>query len=899
MKTLYILDGTYYIFRAFYAIRNMNNADGMPTNGLFAFTGMLLNLIRDRRPDYLVITFDPHGDTFRNEMFAAYKANRSEPPEDLVPQFPWFRRIVEALRIPIVEVPGFEADDAIATICRHPQRGDMPVVILTGDKDLSQLVDQRTTLEDSMRDKRVDVAAVLERFQVAPALVPDVLGLAGDTSDNIPGVPGIGEKTAGQLIAQFGSLEELLARTAEVKGDKKRQSLVEFADQARLCKVLATVRDDVPMEWDLTRFELESPDFPAFDQICDQLGFNRFRSQLREVFPEPVSEVVMSTAADNEYITIREMASLQQVVASIREAGRCSFDLETTSLDPMDATIVGFSFAWRPHHAVYIPVAHVVDLFSSVQLSMAQVLPVVRQILEDPGVVKVAQNGKYDLSILEGQGVRVQGFTFDTMLAAYLLDPNKRRYGMDALSEEFLGHRTIRFEEVAGTGKDQRRFDEVSIEDATQYAAEDADVTLRLADALQTQLEPTPRLLSLLSEVEVPLSQVLCTMERTGFKVDPAVLSELSVEFTERLQALEQEIYALAGGEFAINSPKQLGTVLFEKLQLPVQRRTKTGPSTDQEVLEKLAALHPLPEKLIAWRELAKLLSTYVDSLPKLIRPDTGRVHTSFNQAVAATGRLSSSNPNLQNIPIRSFEGRRIRAAFITDPGWTLIGGDYSQIELRVLAHLSDEPSWIEAFVGGQDIHRRTASEVFGVPLESVTSQQRGAAKTINFGIIYGMGPQRLAADLGIPREQARDYIDTYFARVSRVRAYFDEQIQRARDLGYAETIIGRRRPIPELQQGKGRDAAFGERLAMNTPIQGSAADLIKIAMVRMQQRLVDAGLRTRMLLQVHDELLFEAPTEEVEAAIPVIRDTMEHVWDLRVPLVVDLHHGASWAALK
>jgi DNA polymerase-1 len=904
VKTLYILDGSYYIFRAFYAIRNMSNSDGMPTNGLFAFTGMLLNLIRDRSPDYLVVTFDPSGDTFRNELFPAYKANRSEAPEDLIPQFPWFRRIVESLNIPIVEVPGFEADDAIATLCRHASRGELPIVVLTGDKDLYQLVDERTTLEDSMRDKRVDIAAVIERFQVGPEGVADVLGLAGDTSDNIPGVPGIGEKTAGQLIAEFGSVENLLANIDKVSGAKRKQNLAEFADQARLSKVLATVRDDVPLDFNMEKFRLDPPDFVAFEELCTKFGFNRYRTTIREIFSEANAEVEaaaqaeLSNADEYNYRAVITSEELDSAIAAIRAAGRCSFDLETTSLDQMEAAIVGFSFSWKAGDAVYIPVGHTADLFSTPQLGIDDVLARLKPLLEDPAIQKVAQHGKYDISILARYGVVVQGFNFDTMLAAYLLDPNKRRYGMDALAEEFLKHKTITFEEVAGKGKEQKTFDQVSVEDATTYAAEDADITLRLADVLEAELKDTP-LLALLRDVEVPLTRVLSGMERAGIRVDTNALNVLSVEFTSRLAELEKEIYKLAGDEFTINSPKQLGYILFEKLQLPVQRRTKTGPSTDQSVLEKLAPMHPLPATIIAWRELAKLLSTYVDALPLLVRPDTGRVHTSFNQAVAATGRLSSSNPNLQNIPIRSMEGRRIRSAFVPEPGWVLIGGDYSQIELRVLAHLSDEPSWIEAFNEGQDIHRRTASEIFGTPLADVTSEQRAAAKTINFGIIYGMGAQSLAASLGISVKEAKEYIENYFARVSRVKGYFDEQIDRARELGYAETIIGRRRPIPELRLAKGRDSAFGERLAMNTPIQGSAADLIKVAMVNMDKALTDGAFKTRMLVQVHDELLFEAPPEEVATVMPVIRTTMEQVWELKVPLLVELNDGPSWAELK
>ena len=894
---LYILDGTYYVFRAFHAIRGMNNSSGMPTNGLFAFTSMLLNVIRDKRPDFLVVAFDPSGPTFRHERYPAYKANRSEPPEDLVPQFPWFPRIVRSLNIPVVSVPGFEADDAIATLCRHGSRTGMDVVVLTGDKDLCQLVDEHTTLYDSMRDKTVDIAAVVERFQVLPALVPDVLGLAGDTSDNIPGVPGIGEKTAGQLIAEFGSLEQLLANLGNVSGTRRRENLVTYAEQALLSRELATVCDSVPVTFDLEAFRLSPPDFPAFDALCTELEFQRFRNQLRELFPESSRQVALSTASEFDYQTISSVAGLQAVIDELRQAGAFAVDLETTSVEPLDAEIVGIALAWRAGAAVYVPVAHRADLFTP-QIPRDVALQMLKPLLEDSAIAKTAQHAKYETAVFARAGIQLSGVTMDTMLAAYLLDPNKRRYGLDSLAQEYLGHRTIGFEDVAGSGKDQKSFDQVSIDEATQYAAEDADVTLRLGALFDAALEKSA-MRSLLTDVEIPLTQVLATMETTGIRVDLPYLAGLSAEFQERIQRAEQDVYDAAGTTFTIHSPKQLAGVLFEKLQLPVIKKTKTGPSTDQEVLDQLADLHPLPRLIIRYRELSKLLSTYVDALPKLVRADTGRVHTSFNQAVAATGRLSSSNPNLQNIPIRTVEGRRIRHAFVPQDGWYLLGGDYSQIELRVLAHLSGEPTWLDAFQKGEDIHRRTASEVFGVAVSDVTSQQRGAAKTINFGIIYGMGANRLAAELGIPREVARAYIEQYFQRVSGVRTWFDAQIEAARRLGYAETITGRRRPVPELQAGQARNVALGERLAQNTPIQGSAADLIKIAMVNIARRLRSERLQTRMLLQVHDELVFEVPPDELGLASELIRHEMQNVWQLRVPLTVDLAHGRNWAELK
>ncbi len=895
--TLYILDGSYYVFRAFYAIRNMSNSKGFPTNGLFAFTNMLLNLVRDVGPTYLVVAFDPPGDVFRNELYADYKANREAPPEELVPQFPVFRRIVEALNIPVVEVPGFEADDAIGTLVRHSDRAGIHTTVLTGDKDLYQLVDDDTVLYDSMRDKRVGIPQVLERFQVPPSAVPDVLGLAGDTSDNIPGVPGIGEKTAGKLIAEFGSLEVLLENIDRVSGAKRKENLATYADQARLSKTLATIRCDVPLTFDLDAFRLGAPDFAAFDALCAELEFGRFPGQLRELFAEASAEQALTSAAEFDYRAIFDLDDLDACLAEARRAPALSFDLETTSVDPLDAEIVGFALAWKEGAGVYVPVAHS-DLTAPRQLERSVVLERLRPLLEDPAVAKVGQHTKYEIAVLARAGVTARGFALDTMLAAYLIDPNRRRYNLDVLAQEYLGHANITYSDVAGSGRDQKRFDEVPIETATPYAAEDADVTLRLAHRLG-ELLGDGALRRVHDEVEVPLTHVLARMETTGVRLDTGLLRRLHDEFGQRIEALTEAVYDAAGHEFTINSPKQLGVILFEELGLPVQKRTKTGPSTDQSVLETLAEMHALPRLILEHRQLSKLVSTYVDALPRLVRRDTGRVHTSYHQAVAATGRLSSADPNLQNIPIRSVEGRRIREAFVPEQGWVLFGGDYSQIELRVLAHMSAEPVLIDAFAQGEDIHRRTAAEIFEVPRDEVTSEQRAAAKTINFGVIYGMGAQRLARDLGIAQADARDYIARYFERIGSVKAFFDGLVQSAVELGYAETMIGRRRPIPELTAKNGGAVALGERLAINTPIQGTAADLIKMAMIRIDRALTERGLRTRMLLQVHDELVFEAPPEELDEAMALVRDEMEHVVKLAVPLKVDMASGATWAELK
>ena len=822
LPTLYVLDGSYYVFRAFHAIQHLSNSQGMPTNGLFAFTNMLLNVIRDERPRYLAVAFDPKGETFRNEIYSEYKANREAPPEELVVQMPYFREIVKALRIPVLEVPGLEADDMIGSLAASPLRAGMEMTILSGDKDLCQLLDESTTMVDSMRGKRMGVAEVRERFGVGPEGVADVLALAGDTSDNIPGVPGIGEKTAGKLIAEFGSIDNLLANIDRVSGAKRKENLRANVEQIRLARRLTEIRTDVELGVDLDDLELCPPDFEAFERLCQVFEFNRFPAMLRGLFPDASRERALAATEELDYRTVWTLDELDAVLDEARRAGRLAFDLETTSLDPLDAEIVGVALCSAPLQAWYVPVGHRV-LSERRQLSLDAVLERLRPVLEDASIELVLQNACYELRVMERYGVQLANVGMDTMLAAYLLDPNRRRYNLDALALEHLDHTTIAFGDVAGTGKDQVTFDLVGIEEATRYAAEDADVTLRLADAFAPGLGEG-RLRAVLTDVEIPLARVIARMEQTGVRVDTGFLGELSREFRGRLAGIERAIYEAAGTTFSIQSPVQLREILFEQLKLRVIKRTKSGPSTDQSVLEELRGDHPLPGLILDYRHLAKLASTYVESLPGLVHPRTGRVHTSYHQAVAATGRLSSSNPNLQNIPVRSEDGRRIRQAFVPEDGWLLLGGDYSQIELRILAHMSADPVLVRAFEAGEDIHRRTAAEVFGVEPIEVTSEQRSAAKAINFGLIYGMGANRLADELGITRGQAREYIERYFERLARVKPFFDGLISSARERGYAETVIGRRRPIPELRSSRPADVAQGERLAMNTPIQGSAA---------------------------------------------------------------------------
>lgn len=913
-ETLYILDGSYYIFRAFYALRSLSNSKGMPTNGLYAFTRMLLNVIRDQRPEHLIVTFDPPGKTFRHEMYEAYKANRESPPDELRAQMPHFRRIVKALNIPVIEVPGFEADDVIGTIVRSKTREGVQVTVLTGDKDLYQLVDAQTTLVDSMRDKHVGVDEVIERFQVGPEGVAAVLALAGDSSDNVPGVPGIGEKTAGKLIKEFGTVENLLANIPAVSGKKRKENLTNFADQARLSLDLVTIKTDVPFELTREQMTLEPPNFEAFDQLCAEFEFRTFPDVLREIFPDSAEAQVQERLAEAEYAAIRTPEAFEALLQDIRQKKRFALDVETTSLNPHDAELVGISISTEANHAVYIPVGHrhpnateqlgllededTAHGLIEDQLPRQDVLDALRPILEDPSYEMIAHNGGYEWRIFNNYGIALHALRVDTLLASFLVEPNRRRHGLDPLAISLLGRSALSFEDVAGRGKKQVTFDRVPIDTATQYACEDADFTLQLADLFTPQLQELG-MLDMLHDLEVPLSKILARMEQDGVTIDVPFLQRMSEEFGKELHGLEAEIYEAAGEEFLISSPKQLRVVLFENLGLPVIKRTKTGPSTDQSVLERLADEHPLPDLVLKYRHFAKLKSTYVDALPALVHPKTGRVHTHFNQAVVPTGRLSSSDPNLQNIPVRSEDGRRIRRAFVPQDGWVLLGGDYSQVELRVLAHMSEDPVLIEAFVNGEDIHRRTASEIFQIPQEDVTSAQREAAKTINFGLVYGMGVRRLAREIDVSTEDAKAFMEQYFERLPRVKPFFDSVIEQARTQGFIETLGGRKRAISGMKSTNGRIAAQAERVAMNAPIQGGAADLIKVAMVRIRERLDAENLQARMLIQVHDELLFEAPPEEVDTLERIAREEMENVRTLHVPLKVDFVRGQSWAELE
>ncbi|MCM2265052.1 MAG: DNA polymerase I [Desulfuromonadales bacterium] len=881
-QRLFLIDGSGYIYRAYFAIRHLSNSKGVATNAVYGFINMLLKVVREQQPDHLAVVFDSRGPTFRHALYPEYKANRAAMPDDLVPQVPVIKEVVRAFNMPAIELAGFEADDIIATLAKRFASEGMEVTVVTGDKDLMQVVSERIRLLDTMKDKVSGLAEVAERFGGTPAQVVEVQALAGDSSDNVPGVPGIGEKTAVELIREFGSVENLLANLDRVKG-KRRENLEAFAEQARLSWQLVKLHDDVPLDLDFNSFSLSPPDREALTRLFKELEFHKL---LQEFSSE------QQTSGEN-YRCVLTADDLAALVKALKAAGRFAFDTETTGLDPLRAEMVGLSFAVKAGEGWYLPVSHHY-LGVPAQLPRQLVLDTLRPLMEDPSLAKIGQNIKFDALVLAHAGVELHGVETDTMIASYLAQPAAKSHGMDALASELLGYRTISYSEVTGSGKYQVGFEQVEIEKATVYAAEDADITLRLAEKLLPMVTASGQEL-LFHTVEMPLVTILTEMERIGVRIDPVFLGGLSREFEGKLAALEQEIHRQAGGPFNIASPKQLGEVLFERLQLSRGRKTKTGWSTDSEVLASLAEEHPVAALILDHRSLAKLKGTYSDALPKLIHPDTGRIHTSFNQAVTATGRLSSSDPNLQNIPIRTEEGRRIREGFIPADGCVLLSADYSQVELRILAHLADVPVLKEAFARGEDIHRRTASEVFGVFPEMVTDEQRRQAKTINFGVIYGMSAFGLAKQLNIGRREAQAFIDAYFAHYPGIQAFMAEKINEAREKLYVTTILGRRCAVPEIHSQNGAIRGYAERNAINYPMQGSAADIIKVAMVNIDRQLAEEGLAAKMVLQVHDELVFEVPEAEVDTVRELVRTGMEGAVTLSVPLAVEIGVGKNW----
>ena len=910
---LYLIDASGYIFRAYHALPPLTRpSDGLPVGAVQGFCNMLWKLLEelkgDERPTHFACVFDKSSQTFRNALYPEYKANRDAPPEDLVPQFPLVREAAIAFGTPALEMEGFEADDLIATYARQAEAKGARVTIVSSDKDLMQLVSDQISLLDTMKNKRLSFAEVEEKFGVTPDKVIDVQSLAGDSVDNIPGAPGIGVKTAAQLLGEYGDLETLLARAEEIKQPKRRQTLIDHADQIRLSKQLVTLKADVEVDVPLEALAVGDPDPATLIDFLEGLEFRTITRRVREALEAEgaIADQAVSAGVDREeYETITDMAALERWTAEATYLGVVAVDTETDSLDAVRAGLVGVSLSTGPNRACYIPLAHVDpdgdDLLGGnppKQIDMGKALAALKTLLEDPSVLKVGQNLKYDMAVLARHDIRIAPHD-DTMLLSYVLHAGTHGHGMDELSERYLSHTPIPFKEVCGTGKSQISFAAVPLDKATAYAAEDADVTLRLHSLMKPRLH-RERVATVYETIERPLAPVIAAMELAGIKVDRDVLSRLSADFAQRMAALEAEAYELAGGEFSLGSPKQIGDILFDQMGLPGGKKTKTGAwSTDADTLEGLAHHHALPRTILDWRTLSKLRSTYTEALISAINPETGRVHTSFSLATAQTGRLSSSDPNLQNIPIRTEEGRKIREAFIAEKGHVLIAADYSQIELRLLAHIADIDALKTAFRDGLDIHAMTASEMFGVPIEGMDPMVRRRAKAINFGIIYGISAFGLANQLGIERSEAGDYIKAYFEKFPGIKQYMDTTREFAKDKGYVATAFGRKLHLREINAKNPAQRQFAERQAINAPIQGSAADIIKRAMIRMPGAIAEAGLKARMLLQVHDELVFEAPEAEADNTIALVSRIMsaaaEPALRLSVPLVVDARAGKTW----
>lgn len=884
-KKLYLIDGSAYIYRSFHALPPLTNAEGLPTNAILGFTNIIAKMMKDFAPTHAVICFDAKGPTFRHEMYKEYKANRPPMPDDLRQQLPYVRKVAEAYRIPTMEQQGLEADDIIGTLAKKGEAAGFHVVIVSGDKDFMQLVSDTCVISDPARDVYLDRDAVKEKLGVWPEQVVDIMALTGDTSDNIPGVPGIGKKTAPDLINQFGSLDGLYEQVETITKKKQKENLITHKDLAFLSRDLVTIKTDADLPFDEENLLVPEPDCEALLELFKELGFKKHI----KMYSAPQKKV------EKNYHAVLTTEDLNALAEKIKAAPIVAVDTETTALDPMLAEVVGISVAVTPHEAYYIPFGHT-GLESDKQLSKEAVFSVMKPILEDPSIKKCGQNIKYDLLVLKGAGIELDGIAFDTMIASYILNPTRRSHGLDALAMDFFDHQNIKFEEVAGKGKNQLLFSEVPLSQAVPYAAEDADITLMLAQLFEKELEEKG-MNNIFTTIEMPLMHILAEMEHTGVAVNKEELIEISKTFETEMNTIEESIYRLAGEEFNINSSQQLGTILFEKLELPVQKKTKkkTGYSTDAEVLNALAALHELPAQIMRFRTLSKLKSTYADALVGLIHPKTNRIHTSYNQTVAVTGRLSSSNPNLQNIPIRSDEGRMIRGAFIPAKGFKLIAADYSQIELRILAHCSGDPTLTDSFNSGEDIHKRTAAEMFDCDVLFVTGEMRRQAKAVNFGIMYGMSPFGLSKELGITQKMAKSFIEKYFARYNGVKTFIESCIADAEKNKTTSTLLGRIRPLPEITSSNRNVKQFAERSAVNTPIQGTAADLIKLAMIHCNKIIHENKLKTRMIMSVHDEIVFEAPESEVEEVKILMQQAMENVWELSVPLSVNIEVGDNW----
>ncbi len=912
-KKLVLVDGHALAYRAFFAlpVDAFSTSRGELTNAVYGFTMMLLRALQEEKPDFIAVTFDAPAATFRHEEFEEYKAHRPPMREEMRSQMQRIREVVQVMNIPAFEFPGYEADDLIGSLAQQATDQHLDTVIITGDNDTLQLVSPAVKVvtpgghRQKFSDAKVyDQRAVEEKYGIDPVRLADYKGLVGDKSDNIPGVTGIGDKTARQLIQKYGSIEEIYEHLDEIESTRAKKALQGQQEQALLSKRLATIVTEVPIKLDLEKCRTSDYDRDKVMALFRELEFRSLVQRLPESDREQVRQMTFFGQAPleaGEHTAVVTEEQLTSLVNELSRSPRISFDVETTSTDAMAADLVGLSFATEPGRAFYVPVGHLLAQETAGQLSMELVVERLRSILDDPSVNKAAHNGKYDLTVLARHGIAVKGLDFDTMIAAYLLEPSRRGFGLKDLAWSKLGVEMKPITDLIGKGRDQITLAQVSISDAAAYAAADADATLRLVAVLEQELRQREQW-ELFRDVEMPLVRVLMDMEMTGVALDVDELMQISTGMHERIQALEKEIQSLAGHPFNVSSTQQLGEVLFEELGLPVKAKTKTGYSTRASVLEELKELHPIIDLILEHRQLTKIKSTYVDALPLLVNRDTGRVHTSYNQTGTVTGRISSSDPNLQNIPVRTELGRHVRGAFVAQEGSVLLGADYSQVELRILAHISQDPELLAAFARGEDIHASTASTVFQVPLTGVTPAMRRIAKIINFGIIYGMGEYGLARRTDLSVEEAREFIDNYFTRYEHVQEYVERIKEDAREQGYVSTLLGRRRYFPELQSTSRAHAGVkraAEREAVNMPIQGSAADILKIAMVRLHGALREKDLAARMILQVHDELVLEVPGEEVEPVAGMVSSIMENAWALDAALKVDLKVGRNWEQME
>lgn len=903
---LILVDGSSYLYRAYHALPPLTTSSGIPTGAVKGVIAMMRRMLKDFPQSTVVVVFDAKGKTFRDELYGKYKSHRPPMPDDLRQQIEPIHQIIRAMGLPLLIVDGVEADDVIGTLAVQAAAQQQDVVISTGDKDMAQLVGEHVTLVNTMTETNMDRQGVIDKFGVPPELIIDYLALIGDKSDNIPGVPGVGEKTALGMLQGIGGLDAIYADLEKIRelgfrGAKTMpEKMDEYRDLADLSYQLATIKTDVSLDETIESLVHGEVDNETLLDWFRKLELKTWTEELltqseggdesRPLISEQVTEKV-----DKDYQVIYTEVELDQWLEKLAQAELFAFDTETTSLDYMQAKIVGLSFAITPHQAVYIPLGHDY-LGAPEQLGCELVLEKFKPLLEDASVAKLGQNLKYDMSVLAKYGISLAGIKFDTMLESYVANSTGTRHDMDSLALKYLGEKTIHFEDVAGKGAKQLTFNQIAIEDAAPYAAEDADITLRLHQALWPKVQESKGLERVFTEVEIPLVPVLSVIERNGAIVSANLLHKQTEELSNRLSEIEQQAYDLAGEEFNLASPKQLGHILFEKLNIPVLKKTAKGaPSTKEEVLQELALDYPLPKILLEHRTLSKLKSTYTDKLPTMINPSTGRIHTSYHQAVTATGRLSSSDPNLQNIPIRTAEGRRIRQAFVAPNGWKIVAADYSQIELRIMAHLSGDKGLTEAFAQGLDVHKATAAEVFGVELDTVSTEQRRSAKAINFGLIYGMSAFGLGRQLHIGRNQAQEYIDLYFERYPGVQAYMDNIRSSAAENGFVETLYGRRLYLPEINSSNGMRRQAAERTAINAPMQGTAADIIKLAMIDVDNWLSDEKLQSQMIMQVHDELVLEVPENELDKVIAGLRSRMAGAVELDVPLLVDVGVGDNW----